>query len=151
MERPYTKIKITPKGERKLRDGHPWVFADEVTELCGEVENGGIVDVYSQKDRWLGAGFYNDASKIRVRLISRNTNDRFDERFWRRALAYAVDYRRSVMSPEDFRCCRLIFGEDFTQKVYRHTPAQTAAWLTEQLARLLPDRGTAEITKLIGA
>ena len=111
MERPYTKIKITPKGERKLRSGHPWVFADEVTELCGDVENGGIVDVYSQKDRWLGAGFYNDVSKIRVRLISRNANDRFDESFWRRALAYAVDYRASVLAPEDFRCCRLIFGE----------------------------------------
>ena len=43
------------------------------------------------------------------------------------------------------------FGEDFAARVYRHTPAQSAAWLTEHLARLLPDMGTAEITKLIGA
>ena len=111
MERPYAKVKITPKGERKLRSGHPWVFDAEVTEVSEGAENGGIVDVYSQKDRWLGAGFYNDNSKIRVRLISRNANDRFDERFWQRALQYAVDYRRSVLSETDFRCCRLIFGE----------------------------------------
>jgi len=111
MERPYAKVKISPKGEKKLRIGHPWVFDAEVTELFGSVENGGIVDVYSAKDRWLGAGFYNENSKIRVRLISRNANDRFDESFWRRALRYAVDYRRSVMGETDFRCCRLIFGE----------------------------------------
>ena len=111
MERPYAKVKITPKGERKLRSGHPWVFDAEVTEVSGTVENGGVVDVYSAKDRWLGAGFYNENSKIRVRLISRNANDRFDESFWRRALQYAVDYRRSVLSEADFRCCRLVFGE----------------------------------------
>lgn len=111
MERPYAKIKITPKGERKLRSGHPWVFDGEVTEISGIAENGSIVDVYSAKDRYLGSGFYNDCSKIRVRVVSRNSNDRFDMNFWRRALKYAVDYRYHVMSEADFRCCRLVFGE----------------------------------------
>ena len=111
MERPYPNITVTPKGERALRGGHPWVFDAEVTDVTGAPEDGGVVDVYTQKGRWLGAGFYNSNSKIRVRVFSRNANDRFDESFWRRALRYAVDYRRSVLSDEDFRCCRLIFGE----------------------------------------
>ena len=111
MERPYPHITVTPKGERALRGGHPWVFDAEVTELTGAPEGGDIVDIYTQKGRWLGAGFYNPASRIRVRCFSRNANDRFDESFWRRALAYAVDYRRAVLSEDDFRCCRLIFGE----------------------------------------
>ena len=111
MERPYAKITVTPKGERALRAGHPWVYDAEVTDIAGAPENGDIVDVFSQKERWLGSGFYNANSKIRVRCISRNANDRFDESFWRRALRYAVDYRRAVLSEEDFRCCRLIFGE----------------------------------------
>ena len=111
MERSYAKITVTPKGERALRSGHPWVFDAEVTDVAGAPENGGIADVFTQKGRWLGAGFYNANSKIRVRLFSRNANDRFDESFWRRALRYAVDYRRAVLSEEDFRCCRLIFGE----------------------------------------
>lgn len=111
MERPYAKVTITPKGERKLRGGHPWVFEGEVTDVAGEIENGGIADVYSQRGAYLGSGFYNAASKIRVRVFSRNANDRFDESFWRRALRYAVDYRRTVMGERDFQCCRLIFGE----------------------------------------
>ncbi len=111
MERTYAKITVTPKGERALRGGHPWVFDAEVTDVSGAPENGAIVDICTQKGRWLGSGFYNANSKIRVRCFSRNANDRFDESFWRRALRYAVDYRRAVLSDADFRCCRLIFGE----------------------------------------
>jgi 23S rRNA (cytosine1962-C5)-methyltransferase len=110
MERPYGTVTITPKGERKLRGGHPWVFDAEVTETAGVAADGEIVDVRSSRGRYLGSGFFNSHSKIRVRLGTRNANDRLDESFWRRALRYAVDYRRTVMGP-DFDCCRLIFGE----------------------------------------
>ena len=108
--REFTKIKITPKGERAARHGHPWVFSDEITDVSGEYTNGDLVDVYSSKDKYLGTGFINDNSKIRVRIISTNANDKFDEAFWQRRVQYALDYRRQVMD-KDFNCCRLIFGE----------------------------------------
>ena len=60
---------------------------------------------------WLGCGFFNSRSRIRVRVLSRNPNDRFDRAFWRRRIQYAWDYRKTVMGPEDSRCCRVIFGE----------------------------------------
>lgn len=109
-ERGFVKVNITPKGERALRGGHPWVFADEITAVSGGYENGDIVDVYSSKERYLGSGFINDNSKIRVRLVSRNANDRFDAAFWERRVRYAFEYRRTVMGA-DFDNCRLIFGE----------------------------------------
>ena len=109
-ERPYIKVNITPKGERALRSGHPWVFADEISAVSGSYENGDIVDVYSSRERYLGSGFINDNSKIRVRLVSRNANDRFDAAFWERRVRYAFEYRRTVMGT-DFDNCRLIFGE----------------------------------------
>ncbi len=93
-----------------LRGGHPWVYFDEITAVNGDYENGDIVDVYSQKDRYLGSGFINDNSKIRVRIISRNANDKFDEAFFERRVKYAIDYRKTVMG-DDFNACRLIFGE----------------------------------------
>ena len=106
-----SKVKITEKGEKMLRGGHVWVFADEVTSIDRPANDGDIVYVYSAKDRYLGAGFYNSASKIRVRILSRNANDTFDRKFWQRRLEYAVSYRKSVMAGDDFKCCRLIFGE----------------------------------------
>lgn len=109
--RPYARFFITPKGERAARSGHPWVFGEEVTKVEGEYANGDLVDVVTNKGKYLGTGFVNDISKIRVRIISTNTNDKFDEAFWERRLRYALDYRMTVMGPEDFKCCRLIFGE----------------------------------------
>ena len=58
------------------RSGHPWVYGEEVTRVDGVYATGDIVDVYSQKDRYLGTGFANDISKIRVRIVSDNANDR---------------------------------------------------------------------------
>ncbi len=110
MERGYARFTVTPKAERALRAGHPWVYGAEVTAVEGSYAPGGIVDVLSPKGRWLGSGMVNDHSKIRVRILSRNTNDRFDEAFFLRRVRYALDYRRSVMGG-DYACCRLIFGE----------------------------------------
>ncbi|OUO48318.1 rRNA large subunit methyltransferase I [Megasphaera sp. An286] len=93
------------------RSGHPWVYGEEVTRVDGVYATGDIVDVYSQKDRYLGTGFANDISKIRIRIVSDNANDRFDDAFWQRRVKYALQYRYTVMGPTDFSCCRLIFGD----------------------------------------
>ena len=109
--REYPRAIITDKGTRFLQEGHVWVYADEITSFEGEPENGAIVDVYSKKGKYLGSGFYNSNSKIRVRIVSKNANDRFDEAFWERKLRWAIEYRKTVMGERDFSCCRLIFGE----------------------------------------
>ncbi len=108
--RDYAKFTITEKAERSLRSGHVWVYGDEVVSVEGGYENGGIVDVFSGKGKWLGAGFVNDSSKIRVRVISRNPNDKFDREFFRRRLDYSIRYRRQIMGG-GFDACRLVFGE----------------------------------------
>ncbi len=110
-QRPYPQITITPKGEAALVGGHPWVYEGEVTGLSGPVSDGQLVDVISRRGSWLGCGFFNSRSRIRVRVLSRNPNDRYDRAFWRRRIQYAWDYRKTVMGPEDSRCCRVIFGE----------------------------------------
>ena len=109
--RPYPKIIITPKGEAALTGGHPWVYEGEVTAVDGAAEDGGLVDVVSRRGSWLGCGFYNSRSKIRVRLVSRNANDDFSDIFWERRIRYAWEYRKTVMGETDSRCCRVIFGE----------------------------------------
>lgn len=108
--RPYVRITVTPKAEASLREGHPWVYEGEVIASSGAYENGDIVDVVTGKGKYLGSGFINDRSKIRVRLLSRNANDRFDEAFFARRLSHAVSYRKTVLSG-DLSSCRLIFGE----------------------------------------
>ena len=110
-QRAYPPCTITPKGEAALLRGHPWVYEAEILSLDPPAENGSLVDVLSKKGRYLGTGFFSQHSKIRVRLISRNANDRFDEAFWLRKLRWAWEYRKSVMAPADLDACRIIFGE----------------------------------------
>ena len=104
QQRAYPIVTITKKGQRAIEAGHPWVYGAETTGPEQPCQDGDLVDVLSKKGRWLGTGLINDHSKIRVRILSRNTNDRFDDAFWRRRVQHALDYRKTVMG-QDFSCC----------------------------------------------
>lgn len=107
--RNYKKIYVTTKAENAIKKNHPWIYDGEIVKEDQDILNGDIVDVVSQKDKYLGSGFYNSNSKIRVRLISRNANDTFDEAFWRRRIEYALSYRMMIMPNEN--SFRVIYGE----------------------------------------
>ncbi len=109
-DRAFPRFIITKKGTRWVEQGHPWIYAEEVIREEGTCENGALVDAVSEQGKYLGTGFVSRESKIRVRLVSRNANDRFDEAFWKRRIEYAWNYRKTVMGG-DVSCCRVIFGE----------------------------------------
>ena len=111
IQREYPKFIISRKGTRWVESGHPWIYEAEVVGSEGEAENGCLVDAVSEKGKYLGTGFLSTQSKIRIRLVSRNANDKFDAAFWKRRIKYAWDYRKTVMGEEDVSCCRVIFGE----------------------------------------
>lgn len=151
----FPRVFITEKGERHAKTGHPWVFEGEVVRITdGIPEDGGLVNVFSPKERYIGTGFYNSNSKIRVRIISTNANDKFDDDFYRRRLRYALDYRKTVMG-SDIHACRLIFGEadtfpGLTVDLFESVlVVQTLSlgielikdMLLEQLVDMLPDYG----------
>ena len=108
--REYVQIEISKKAESSLNEGHPWIYDGELKNIKGKPENGDLVDIVSFKGKYLGTGFYNDNSKIKIRVISRNANDKFDSAFFERRIKYAWDYRKTVMGNE-LNCCRVIFGE----------------------------------------
>ena len=107
--REYPRCTVTAKGARWVEQGHPWLYEAEILD-APDCENGALVDAVSEKGKYLGTGFYSRESKIRVRLLSHNANDRFDAAFWKRRFRYAWDYRKTVMGAQS-ACCRVIFGE----------------------------------------
>ena len=82
--RPYPQAVITKKGARFLEAGNVWVYDAEVLEMRPapldgrEAQNGDLVDVVDEKGGYLGTGLLSQQSKIRVRIVSRNANDRFE-------------------------------------------------------------------------
>lgn len=110
QERAFPRLSITKKAEASVRLGHPWIYDAEVRGETDALENGSLVDAVSEKGTYLGTGILSKRSKIRIRLLSNNANERFDDAFFMRRIKYALDYRKTVMGA-DYECCRLIFGE----------------------------------------
>lgn len=109
-ERNFPRVIVTKKAELWVENGHPWIYDAEIISAPEKFENGSLVDAVTEKGKYLGTGFISEKSKIRVRLLSRNANDKFDADFFRRRIKYAWDYRKTVMG-NDLECCRVIFGE----------------------------------------
>ncbi len=110
MERMYKKVYLAKKGENTLREGHPWIYDGDIINQDNGINDGDIVDILGNKKQYLGSGFYNSNSKIKVRLLSTNTNDRFDKAFFKRRIEYALKYRMLVMKNE-LNAFRVIYGE----------------------------------------
>ena len=96
--------------QKKLLQGHPWVYGNEIERVEGEIVDGDLVTVVDFRGRYMGTGFYNSRSLITVRLLTHRQEEITDELIASRVKA-ACDYRRFVMQREGTDSCRLIYGE----------------------------------------
>jgi len=100
------------KGEgRTIKAGGAWIFDNEIDTITGTFTNGDIVRVHDFDGYPMGAGFINQNSKIRIRMLTRKPDQPIDEDFLHRRVQAAWDYRKTVMPAADLNCCRIIFGE----------------------------------------
>ena len=103
-------VHVVNGRQKKLLQGHPWVYGNEIERVEGEIEDGGLVTVVDFRGRYLGTGFYNSKSLITVRLLTHRQEEITDELIASRVKA-ACDYRRFVMNRPGTDSCRLIYGE----------------------------------------
>jgi 23S rRNA (cytosine1962-C5)-methyltransferase len=100
---------ILKKGEgRTLKAGGAWVYDNEIDKVEGEYENGDILKVEDFDGYFMGYGFINDNSKIRVRMLSRYRKEEIDDAFLYSRVKAAWEYRKNTV---DTSSCRVIFGE----------------------------------------
>jgi 23S rRNA (cytosine1962-C5)-methyltransferase len=102
------KVFLNKKISNRIRNGHPWIFANEVAEVQGEVAGGEIVGVYSHDKKFVGQGYINPKSQIMVRLLTREKNETINEEFFLRRIGQCWAYRQKLGYVEN---CRLVFGE----------------------------------------
>ena len=100
---------ILKKGEgRTLKAGGFWVYDNEIAEKKGDAADGDILSVLDFDGYFLGRGFYNSRSKIRVRLLSRSEEETISNVNLKKRVRTAWEYRKHVI---DTSSCRVIFGE----------------------------------------
>ena len=105
----YHTIVTLKKGEgRTIKAGGMWIYDNEIASILGDFENGDLVTIHDFDGYFMGYGFLNMNSKIRVRMMSRRKDQVIDEAFLERRVRNAWEYRKTVC---DTSCCRVIFGE----------------------------------------
>jgi 23S rRNA (cytosine1962-C5)-methyltransferase len=97
---------VSPRGEDRIRSGHPWIYRTDVADVAAEP--GSVVEVLGPRQRFLGQAMYSEQSQISLRMLTRGEED-IDESFWRARIEAAVGFRRSLRI--DATAFRLIHGE----------------------------------------
>ncbi|MCD8197903.1 MAG: class I SAM-dependent rRNA methyltransferase [Lachnospiraceae bacterium] len=105
----YHTIVTLKKGEgRTVKAGGAWIYDNEIESVAGHFEDGDIVEVHDFDGYFLGYGFLNRHSKIRIRLLARKREHVIDDAFLEQRVRNAWEYRKATT---DTGCCRIIFGE----------------------------------------
>ena len=82
---------ILLKGEEdRLLTNHPWIYNNEIYSDDVSAEAGSIVDVLNSKKKFLGRGFYNPHSKIRVRILTREKDEINQDFLKKRILSFII-------------------------------------------------------------
>ena len=103
-------VHVVNGRQKKLLQGHPWVYGNEIERVEGEIADGGLVRVVDFRGRYMGTGFYNSHSLITVRLLTHRQEEITDALIAGRVRA-ACAYRRVVLDRPGTDSCRLIYGE----------------------------------------
>ena len=103
---PYS-VYLKKNEERRIINGHSWVFANEVARVEGKDKNGALATVYSYDGRYIGKGYINHLSKILVRIFIRDASED-DEELYRARIAEADAARNKLIADN---CYRMVFAE----------------------------------------
>ena len=103
------RITLARGRERRVKAGHLWIYAGEIESVEDGASPGDTVEVTDHRGRFLGRGYFNPASTIAVRLLTRDRKEALDAALLRRRIAQAVAYRRHFFAAGE--SCRLVFGE----------------------------------------
>jgi 23S rRNA (cytosine1962-C5)-methyltransferase len=103
---PVVRLKI------ERRSAHPWVFQKMVERPAGRIPPGAVVDIEDRDGQWVGRGFHNGHSRIALRVLTTDPNERIDESFFVRKIGDAVGFRRGVLKLDDAsNAYRLVHSE----------------------------------------
>jgi 23S rRNA (cytosine1962-C5)-methyltransferase len=108
MKNDLQRIDLLPGRERRLLQGHRWVFSNEISGNSSDFEPGSWVMIHSSKGVCLGSGYFNPHSLIAVRRVC-TPQEKPSPAFFRDLLEKAAN-RRTLLYP-DASCARMVYGE----------------------------------------
>ncbi len=105
-------VKLTPKAEKIIKKGHPWVFSDSIVKLNKKGKTGDIAILFSRQTNQVYAiGLYDPEWAVRIKIIHRGSGVPIDAFFFKRKMeqAYAI---RNPLLQGNTNAYRFIYGEN---------------------------------------
>jgi 23S rRNA (cytosine1962-C5)-methyltransferase len=103
---------LLKKGKEKaVLHRHPWVFSGAIEKVKGKPANGDVVRLTDAKGVFLAYGFYNDQSRVAVRLLEWDETADINDDWYRARVVQAVQSRAHLLADKSTDTCRLIFSE----------------------------------------
>jgi 23S rRNA (cytosine1962-C5)-methyltransferase len=93
---PRLRVTLSARAESLVRQGHPWVFDQSVRTQNRPGHDGEMAVVYDRHDRFLGLGFWDPTSPIRLRMFHVGDRVQADAAFWENRLAERCGLRRQM-------------------------------------------------------
>ncbi len=103
------QVKLQRGADKRVKNGHPWIFSNEIAEISGERQPGETAEVFSAGGEYVGTGYYNPQSLIAVRLLATKGEDIDSGAFFRQRILKALEYRHSRYPGWD--TFRVVHGE----------------------------------------
>ena len=107
----FPELRLRKGTERSMLNGHPWVYSGAVADRPPPVPAGGLVDVVDHRDRFIGRGYYNQRSPIRVRMLTRDRDQAIDTEFFRQVIERALRLRLEGGVSRQTNAYRIVHGE----------------------------------------
>lgn len=104
---PYS-VYLKKGEEKRVIQGHSWVYANEVARIEGKDKNGSLASVFSYDGKFIGKGYINHLSKIFVRIFIRDESTVDDEDFYKQRIQRANSARITLGYDN---CYRVVFAE----------------------------------------
>lgn len=99
---------ILKKGkDKKITNGYPWVFANEVYQIEGKDKQGSIAKIVSAEGKFVGLGYINHISKILVRILTKK-DEEINKDFFKNRIIRANNERIELGYKNSYR---VVFGE----------------------------------------
>ena len=104
---PYS-VYLKKGEEKRVKQGHSWVYANEVARIEGKDKNGSLASVYSYDGKFIGKGYINHLSKILVRIFIRDEYQSDNKDFY---LNRIIDANQTRVNLGYDNCYRMVFAE----------------------------------------
>lgn len=105
---PHHSIQLLPGKDKPVRNGHPWIFSGAIKQDPKNAAPGDLVDILDSDKQFLARGYFNPASQIRARILTRDPLQMIDAAFWHNRIKQSIERRAFLRAKGDTTGIRLV-------------------------------------------